>query len=68
MKMIPITEAAAQAGTTANEIETWAARGLLQIHTVAGSACVEQEQFQDIVDSLGWLQLSGQGWDDAGDE
>jgi|GEM_PF-3204696 len=68
MALIPITQAAAWAAVTVQEIESWSAQGLLTIHSPGRQPCVDEEQFQDLVDSLGWLQLSSENWDDAEDE
>ena len=68
MPMISIAEAAVRAGVSAQEIETWGARGLLAIHATPQQRSVDEDQFSEVIETLGWLQLSTQNWDDAEDD
>ena len=65
MALIPIAEAASQAGVSVQDIEGWAARGLIDIHSSAQQRCVDADQFHEAAESLGWLHVSGQTWDDG---
>ncbi len=77
MAMISLDEAATRLGLTREAIEEWEKTGLLQIHpvvtgventpTIAGLAVrlrqVDEEELAQVAESLGWLQLSSEGWD-----
>lgn len=78
MALIPLKLAAARLGVSVETIEKWAQQGLLSIHIrshapakegVLGLMTVErlvdEDELADVVESLGWLQLSAEGWDDG---
>ena len=75
--LIPIETAAKQVGVTVQTLETWAEQGLLAIQEQS-SPCgadgppklqrlLDQDQLHQLTESLGWLKLSGEGWDNAED-
>ena len=78
MSMISLVEAATRLGLSPEAIEEWAKKGLLHVHTVvtprgvppaivglAGrDQQVDEEELAQVAESLGWLQLSGEAWDD----
>jgi hypothetical protein len=61
--MISVAEAAARAGVSEQDIETWGARGLLAIHATPEQRSVDEDQFSDVIETLGWLHLSQTSWD-----
>jgi hypothetical protein len=79
MSYLPLDAAATRLGVARETIEDWIQRGLLTVHaqTVGadvpsggpGSAqvvrCVEEEQLCDVAESLGWLEMSAEHWDDG---
>ncbi len=79
MSMISLEEAATRLGLSAEAIEEWAEQGLLHVQSVvpvregppvytAGLGVPEQQVDEDelaqVAESLGWLQLSAESWDD----
>ncbi len=77
MPLITLEEAAARLGVSADVIEDWGRRGLVVIQHGAsppappadargrgGEPCVEEEQVAELAESLGWLHLSGEHWDE----
>jgi hypothetical protein len=67
MSMISLGEAATRLGLSPEAIEEWAQKGLLHVHTVGmvvKEQQVDEEELAEIAESLGWLQLSAEGWDD----
>ena len=81
MSMISLDEAATRLGLSLEAIEEWANKGLLHVHTVVnprdlppGSVGlvvreqqVDAEELSQVAESLGWLQLSAEDWDDEGE-
>jgi len=63
MTLMLVSEAAAQAGVSVEDIEAWAAQGLLQIHLNALQRWVDKEEFESVVENLGWMQISAESWD-----
>jgi len=76
--MISLDEAAMRLGLSPEAIEEWAKKGLLHFHTVVPPGDlppamvglvvreqqVEEEELAQVAESLGWLQLSAESWDD----
>jgi hypothetical protein len=81
MSMISLNEAATRFGLSPETIEEWAKKGLLHVHSVVtpgelppafvGLVVKEQqvdaEELAQVAESLGWLQLSAEDWDDEGE-
>ena len=82
MSMISLDEAATRLGLSLEAIEEWARKGLIHVDTVVtpgdlppasvGLAVKEQqvvdaEELAQVAESLGWLQLSAEDWDDEGE-
>ncbi|MGD0896454.1 MAG: hypothetical protein ABR915_01380 [Thermoguttaceae bacterium] len=79
--MISLNEAATRFGLSPETIEEWAKKGLLHVHSVVtpgelppafvGLVVKEQqvdaEELAQVAESLGWLQLSAEDWDDEGE-
>ncbi len=77
MALVTLDEASARLGVARGTIEDWARQGLVTLrprllpeNPPPGSSaeeradpCVEEDQLVDVAESLGWLQLSGDGWD-----
>jgi hypothetical protein len=77
MALITLEEAAARIGVPQETVEDWVKRGLLSRHErpspstlppgplrlVRLEQCVDEEQLTDVAESLGWLQLSADNWD-----
>jgi hypothetical protein len=73
MALIPVTEATARFGVPPETLRDWVGRGLLPVHrhpvdSTPAEECVDEEQLADLVESMGWLQLSAEHWDDGEDE
>ncbi len=79
MALIPLKLAAARLGVSVKTIEDWAQQGLLSIHIrshasakegmlglVTVERLVDEDELVDVAESLGWLQLSAEGWDEEG--
>jgi hypothetical protein len=78
MSMISLDEAAIRLGLSPGTIEEWSKKGLLHVHTVVTSSDlppalaglvvreqqVDEEELAQVAESLGWLQLSAEDWDD----
>jgi hypothetical protein len=64
MAQISIDEASARTGVPRQTLEAWAERGLLTIQ----SQRIDEDELEQVVDSMGWLHLSEQGWEGAGEE
>jgi len=76
MALIPLELAAERLGINEETIKDWAQRGLLSIHsTLSGSSegvlpivtvqqLVDEDELVEVAESLGWLQLSAEGWDE----
>jgi len=60
--MISLDEAAARLGLSPQTIEEWAEKGLLHVHVREQQ--VDEEELAQVAESLGWLQLSAEDWDD----
>jgi hypothetical protein len=70
-------QAAAQRGVPRQTLEAWAKQGLLTLHPCPGSSnlpqgsenfnvgeeLVDEDELDRVVECLGWLHLSGQGWE-----
>mgnify|MGYP001774078732 CR=1 FL=1 len=78
MALISLELAAERFGVSTQTIERWAQQGLLSIHSRLSSTAkegkvglatierfVDEDELADVVESLGWLQLSAEGWDDG---
>jgi len=77
--MISLDEVATRLGLSSEAIEEWAKKGLLHVHTVfppgdlpsaitglvVREQQVDEEELAQIAESLGWLQLSAEDWEDA---
>jgi hypothetical protein len=77
MSMISLGEAATRLGLSPEAIEEWAKKGLLHVQTVvtpgdlppaivgvvARERQVDEEELAQVAESLGWLQLSAEDWD-----
>jgi predicted site-specific integrase-resolvase len=71
MSLKTISEAASQVGVKREILEDWIRRGLLTVHrspaevpgNQEGENCVDEEQLANVAESLGWLQVSAEGWD-----
>lgn len=76
MPLIPLDKAAENLGVSPETIKQWAQDGLLTIHCqvieasqegALGLAVVQQlvdeNELIGVAESLGWLQLSAEGWD-----
>ena len=68
MALISIAAAAEKAGLTVQHVEAWAAQGLIELRSAEQLSCVDEDQFHDLVESQGWLQLSMSNWDENEDE
>ncbi len=78
MALIPLELAAEGLGINGETIKDWARQGLLSIHsTLSGSSegvspvttvqqLVDEDELAEVAESLGWLQLSAEGWDECG--
>jgi len=79
MALIPLELAAERFGISAQTIERWAQQGLLSIHIklhapakegmlglVMVERWVDEDELADVAESLGWLKLSAEGWDEEG--
>ncbi len=78
MSMISLDEAATRLGLPPGTIEEWAKKGLLHLQTVVTPADqpptfvghvvkeqqVDEEEIVQVAESLGWLQLSAEDWED----
>ena len=74
MSMISLDEGATRVGLSPEALEEWAKQGLLRVHTVdtpgyyapawVPEQQVDEEELARVAESLGWLQLSAEGWDD----
>jgi hypothetical protein len=74
MPKISLDEAATRFGLSSETIEEWAKKGLLHVDTVETPgyfppACVteqqvDEEELAQVAESLGWLQVSAENWDD----
>ena len=78
MAQISLDQAARQKGIPRQTLEAWAEKGLLTLHTCrkssvpsvppgvedsdAGEKVVDEEELDRVVESVGWLTLSDQGW------
>jgi len=74
MALIPLELAAERLGINEETIKDWAQRGLLSIHstlygssegvlpTVTVQQLVDEDELAEVAESLGWLQLSAEGW------
>lgn len=80
MSRISLEEVATRLGVSADAIEEWAKKGLLQVHAVVSAddkppaivgvvvteQQVDEEELAQVAESLGWLQHSAEDWDDEG--
>jgi hypothetical protein len=74
MSMISLGEAAARLGLSLEAIEEWAKKGLLHVTPrdvppayvglVMKDQQVDEEELAQVAESLGWLQVSAEDWDD----
>jgi hypothetical protein len=78
MAQISLSKAAAIRGIPRQTLEEWAEKGLLTLYAVRGPALsqnsqssepeekvVDEDEVDRIVESVGWLNLSGQDWEDT---
>ena len=71
MGIINVDEAAAKLDTPRDTIEEWIRLGLLSLQPSPrtspphGEQWVAEEEVLRIAESVGWLHLSQQNWDDA---
>jgi hypothetical protein len=70
MALLTLEQAAARLDTPRETIQEWVRLGLLPLHEAPvssphGEQHVEEEELLRIAESMGWLQLSQQNWDDA---
>jgi hypothetical protein len=71
MVLLTLEQAAARLDTPRDTIEEWIRLGLLSVRPSPlsppppGEQCVAEEELFRIADSVGWLHLSQQNWDDA---
>jgi len=76
--LISLELAAERLGISTQTIERWAQQGLLSIHIRShapakeGMLCfvtverlIDEDELADVAESLGWLQLSAEGWDEG---
>jgi hypothetical protein len=78
MAQISLPEAAARSGVPWKMLEAWAERGLLTIQVSSRplnppaefptvppteEPFVDEDELEGVVESMGWLHLSAQGWD-----
>jgi hypothetical protein len=82
MAHISLGEAALRSGVTCQTLEEWANRGLLTFHgrpllspvppgsggSTEEEKWVDEEELERVIESLGWLHLSAQGWEETEDE
>ncbi len=75
MALIPVSEATTRFGVPHETLRDWSDRGLLAFHprpatagATAAEGYVDDEQLADLVESMGWLQLSAEHWDDGEEE
>ncbi|MEJ7612218.1 MAG: hypothetical protein SQA66_01105 [Candidatus Fervidibacter sacchari] len=78
MALIPLEPAAERLGINEETIKDWAQRGLLSIYLrfsgaskgvlslVAVQQLVDEDELVEVAESLGWLQLSAERWDECG--
>jgi len=70
MGLLTIPEAAVKLDTQRETIEQWIELGLLAVHpppvstSVPAEKWVAEEELFRIAESVGWLHLSQQNWDD----
>jgi len=72
--MISLDEAATRLGLSLQTIEEWGKTGLLQVHPVVTPGYfppawvteqqVDEDELAHVAESLGWLQLSAEDWDE----
>lgn len=62
MSLISVTDAASRLRLHPETIEDWGRRGLLDVDS---DQMVDEEKLGDLVESLGWLQLSADAWDEG---
>ncbi|MFA0732906.1 MAG: hypothetical protein HZLCBSQH_001962 [Candidatus Fervidibacterota bacterium] len=74
MALIPLALAAQRLGVSEETIKDWAQRGLLSIHLGSSGSSkgvlslivvqelVDEDELVEVAESLGWLQLSAEGW------
>jgi hypothetical protein len=75
-RLLSLDEAACRLGTTSDEIQQWIHEGLLPVfvgdrfstHT-SGSlppeAKVDEEKLWEVAETMGWLKLSVEAWDET---
>ena len=75
MAKIPIEIGAAKLGVPVETVDSWVQNGLVEIEVrvpqvppgkigfLTVERFVDEDQLQDVAESLGWLQLSGDSWD-----
>ena len=81
MAQISLDQAARQKGIPRQTLEAWAEKGLLTLHTCrqpsvppsaedsgAGEKVVDEEELDRVAESVGWLTLSDQGWEETEEE
>jgi hypothetical protein len=81
MALIPLALAAKRLGTDEETIKDWAQQGLLSIRRqplkrseppegvlslAVVQELVDEDEVMEVAESLGWLQLSAEGWDECG--
>lgn len=67
MVLISLDEAVARSGVPRESLQIWVEQGLLPVHPGNASSPQEiffdQDELDDIVESMGWFEISSQGWD-----
>lgn len=77
MALITLDAAAQKLGIPTEAIEQWAKQGLITIYRkmleapqegglglVVMQSLVDEDELEEIAESLGWLQLSAEGWNE----
>lgn len=81
MALITLDKAATRMGISPETIEAWAEQGLLTLHRspdlsklppntmglLTMQQLVEEDELYHVVESVGWLRLSAEGWDEVED-
>ncbi len=75
MALIALSEAAHRLGVREEILEGWVQQGLLTVHhrtvtsvegtlsTTVIERLVDEEEVWQVAESIGWLQLSAEGWE-----
>ena len=69
MAQISLNQAAAQRRIPRQMLDSWIQQGLLTPQKPENAAdpekLIEEDELDQLIESLGWLQLSEQGWENA---